>query len=312
MAHERRFRFGVDFHQALEGRSWMETAREAEDLGYGTLFVPDHFDEGFGPIAALAAAAAVTSTLNVGALVFDCDFRHPAILARELTTIDQLWGGRLEVGLGAGWKRLDYERSGIAMDAPKVRVDRMIEYTTILKGLFAGEAVTFKGEHFQISDLTAQPPAARSGGVPILIGGGGRRVLRFAGANADIVGVNASVHSGEIDAAAGQDGLPERIDQKIAWLRDGAGDRFDDLELNAWLAFAQVTDDSAGVAGLVAPMFDVEPNQLLESPLTLIGSPDEISDRLHERRERWGYSYHVIPGDQVRAFAPVVAALTGQ
>jgi probable F420-dependent oxidoreductase len=290
----------------------METAREAEDLGYGTLFVPDHFDEGFGPIAALAAAAAVTSTLNVGALVFDCDFRHPAILARELTTIDQLSGGRLEVGLGAGWKRLDYERSGIAMDAPKVRVDRMIEYTTILKGLFAGEAVTFKGEHFQISDLTAQPPAARSGGVPILIGGGGRRVLRFAGANADIVGVNASVHSGEIDAAAGQDGLPERIDQKIAWLRDGAGDRFDDLELNAWLAFAQVTDDSAGVAGLVAPMFDVEPNQLLESPLTLIGSPDEISDRLHERRERWGYSYHVIPGDQVRAFAPVVAALTGQ
>jgi probable F420-dependent oxidoreductase len=312
MAHERRFRFGVDFHQALEGRSWMETAREAEDLGYGTLFVPDHFDEGFGPIAALAAAAAVTSTLNVGALVFDCDFRHPAILARELTTIDQLSGGRLEVGLGAGWKRLDYERSGIAMDAPKVRVDRMIEYTTILKGLFAGEAVTFKGEHFQISDLTAQPPAARSGGVPILIGGGGRRVLRFAGANADIVGVNASVHSGEIDAAAGQDGLPERIDQKIAWLRDGAGDRFDDLELNAWLAFAQVTDDSAGVAGLVAPMFDVEPNQLLESPLTLIGSPDEINERLHERRERWGYSYHVIPGDQVRAFAPVVAALTGQ
>jgi probable F420-dependent oxidoreductase len=312
MVQERRFRFGVDFHQALEGRSWMETAREAEDLGYGTLFVPDHFDEGFGPIAALAAAAAVTSTLNVGALVFDCDFRHPAVLARELTTIDQLSGGRLEVGLGAGWKRLDYERSGIAMDAPKVRVDRMIEYTTILKGLFAGQAVSFKGEHFQISDLTAQPPAARSGGVPILIGGGGRRVLRFAGANADIVGVNASVHSGEIDAAAGQDGLPERIDQKIAWLRDGAGDRFDDLELNAWLAFAQVTDDSAGVAGLVAPMFDVEPNQLLESPLTLIGSPDEISERLHERRERWGYSYHVIPGDQARAFAPVVAALTGQ
>jgi len=312
MAQERRFRFGVDFHQALEGRSWMETAREAEDLGYGTLFVPDHFDEGFGPIAALAAAAAVTSTLNVGALVFDCDFRHPAVLARELTTIDQLSGGRLEVGLGAGWKRLDYERSGIAMDTPKVRVDRMIEYTTILKGLFAGQAVSFKGEHFQISDLTAQPPAARSGGVPILIGGGGRRVLRFAGANADIVGVNASVHSGEIDAAAGQDGLPERIDQKIAWLRDGAGDRFDDLELNAWLAFAQVTDDSAGVAGLVAPMFDVEPNQLLESPLMLIGSPDEISERLHERRERWGYSYHVIPGDQVRAFAPVVAALTGQ
>jgi alkanesulfonate monooxygenase SsuD/methylene tetrahydromethanopterin reductase-like flavin-dependent oxidoreductase (luciferase family) len=198
------------------------------------------------------------------------------------------------------------------MDAPKVRVDRMIEYTKILKGLFAGEAVRFQGEHFRISDLAAQPPAARPGGPPILIGGGGRRVLRFAGANADIVGVNASVHSGEIDTAAGQDALPERIDQKIAWLRNGAGDRFDDLELNAWLAFAQVTDDSAGVAGLVAPMFDVEPDQLLESPLMLIGSPAEIGERLHERRERWGYSYHVIPGDQARAFAPVVAALTGK
>jgi probable F420-dependent oxidoreductase len=312
MAHERRFRFGVDFHQTLEDRSWMETAREVEDLGYGTLFVPDHFDEGFGPIAALAAAAAVTSTLNVGALVFDCDFRHPAVLARELTTIDQVSEGRLEVGLGAGWKRLDYERSGIPMDAPKVRVDRLVEYTTILRRLFAGEAVRFKGEHFQISDLTAHPPAARSGGPPILIGGGGRRVLRFAGANADIVGVNASVHSGEIDADAGQDGLPERIDQKIAWLRDGAGDRFDDLELNAWAFFAEVTDDSAGFAGLVAPMFDVAPDQLLQSPLVLVGSPNEIGERLHERRERWGYSYHVIPGDQARAFAPVVAALSGK
>lgn len=312
MAHERRFRFGVDVHQTLEDRSWTETAREVEDLGYDSLFVPDHFDEGFGPVAALGAAAAVTSTLNVGALVFDCDFRHPAVLARELTTIDQFSGGRLEVGLGAGWKRLDYERSGIPMDPPKVRVDRLIEYTTILNRLFAGESVTFKGEHFQISDLTALPPAARSGGPPIIIGGGGRRVLRFAGAHADIVGVNASVHSGEVDAAAAQDGLPERIDQKLAWLRDGAGDRFDDLELNAWLALAQVTDDSAGFAGLVAPMFDVPPDQLLQSPLALVGSPGEIGERLHERRERWGYSYHVIPGDQARAFAPVVAALSGR
>jgi alkanesulfonate monooxygenase SsuD/methylene tetrahydromethanopterin reductase-like flavin-dependent oxidoreductase (luciferase family) len=147
---------------------------------------------------------------------------------------------------------------------------------------------------------------------PIIIGGGGRRLLRFAGANADIVGVNASVHSGEVDAAAAQDGMPERIDQKVAWLRDGAGDRFDDLELNAWLAFAQVTDDNAGVAGLVAQTFDIESDQVSESPLILIGSPGEISERLHERRERWGYSYHVIPGDQARAFAPVVAALTGK
>lgn len=121
----------------------------------------------------------------------------------------------------------------------------------------------------------------------------------------------ASIHSGEIDTAAARDALPERIDQKVGWLRDGAGNRLEDLELSAWLAFAQVTDDAAGVAGAVAQMFEVGTDQVLESPLTLIGSPDEIGERLHERRERWGYSYHLIPGDQARAFAPVVAAPTG-
>ena len=127
------------------------------------MFVPDHFDEGLGPIAAIASAAAVSTTMNVGALVFDCDFRHPAVLARELASIDLLSEGRLEVGLGAGWKRLDYERSGIPMDSPKVRVDRMIEHTKILRQLFAGETVTFAGEHYQITALGSRAPAAPAG-----------------------------------------------------------------------------------------------------------------------------------------------------
>jgi probable F420-dependent oxidoreductase len=286
--------------------------REIEALGYSTLFVPDHFDEGPGPIAAMAAAAAVTSTLIVGALVFDCDFRHPAVLARELATIDQISGGRLEVGLGAGWKRLDYERSGIPMDRPGVRVSRMIEHTRVLKGLFSDQAVTFDGEHYRIADLDGMPKPVGPNGPPILIGGGARRVLGFAGAEADIVGVNASIHSGEIDTDAARDAMAERIDEKVEWVRAGAGERFDDLEINAWLAVAELTDDSRGLAEALAPGFGAESaDEVLASPLSLIGSKAEIADRLSERRERWGYSYHVIPGEKARDFAPIVEELTG-
>ena len=306
-----KFRFAVEGHAPLAGTTWAETAREVEDLGYTTLFVPDHFDEGLGPIAAMASAAAVTTTLKVGALVFDCDYRHPAVLARELATIDQLSGGRVEVGLGAGWKRWDYDVSGIPMEAPKVRVDRMIEHTRIIKALFAEEPVTFHGEHYRITDLPGTPRPHTPGGPPILIGGGARRVLRFAGSVADIVGVNASIHSGEVDTAAAHDAMPARIDEKIGWVREGAGARFDTLELNAWLAAAEITDDTTGVADVMGQLFSADPKDVLASPLTLIGSLAECADRLQERRERWGYSYTVIPADKARDFAPLVAHLTG-
>jgi probable F420-dependent oxidoreductase len=307
----RPFRFAVELHTPFEGRNWNDTVREVEGLGYSTLFVPDHFDEGLGPITAMASAAAVTTTLKVGSLVFDCDYRHPAVLAREMASIDLLSEGRLELGLGAGWKRWDYDVAGIPMDVPKVRVDRMIEYTKIMKALFAEEPVTFNGEHFRITDLPGTPRPYTRAGPPILIGGGARRVLRFAGATADIVGLNASVHSGEIDTAAAHDALAARIDEKYVWLRDGAGERFDDVEVNAWLSVAELTADTEGFAALMGELFSADPKDVLESPLTLIGSLDECVDRLQARRERWSYSYVVIPGDKARDFAPLVARLTG-
>src|SRR4051812_33375844 len=192
------FRFAADLQAALPGLSFADSARKLESSGYSTAFVPDHFDEGLGPITAMAVAAAATTTLNVGPLVLDCDFRHPAVLARELASIDQLSGGRLEVGLGAGWKRLDYDRSGIPMDRPGVRVDRLIEHATILRGLFGEGPFSFAGEHYTIPDLDGPPAPHRPGGPPILIAGGAPRVLRFAGSFADIVGLNASIHSGAI------------------------------------------------------------------------------------------------------------------
>lgn len=311
MAHPRPFRFAVDLQHPLPGRTWADSAREVEDLGYSTLFVPDHFDEGLGPLVAMATAAAVTSVLNVGTLVLDCDYRHPAVLARALATIDLLSEGRLEVGLGAGWKAWDYDASGIPMDPPKVRVDRMVEHTKVLKGLFADGPFSFQGDHYTITDLDGTPSPFRPGGPKILIAGGARRVLRHAGSTADIVGVNASIHSGEIDAAAGQDSLPERIDEKVTWVQEGAGDRWEDLEINAWLAFAEVTEDPAATASMLADFFESDIDSVLSSPLNLMGAPGEIHERLHERRERWAYSYHVIPGDKAHDFAPITTALAG-
>lgn len=310
MGHPRRFRFATELHAPFPDMTWLESARDVEQLGYSTVFLPDHFDEGPGPISAMAAIAAVTSTLNVGTLVFDCDFRHPAVLARELATVDVISEGRLEVGLGAGWKALDYERSGISMDRAGVRVSRLQEHAAVLKGLWAEGGFNFAGEHYTITDMDGSPAPHRPGGPPILVGGGAPRLLRWAGAAADIVGVNASIHSGEIDQAAALDAAPERIDEKVGWLREGAGERFHDLEINAWLAAAELTEDTT-LPGVMAELFGTDEASFRQSPLALVGAAGEVAEALHQRRERWGYSYHVIPGDKAHDFAPVVASLTG-
>ncbi len=310
------FRFAAQLNGPLEGRTWADSCRLLEDLGYSTMFVPDHLDEGIGPIAAMATAATATTHLRVGSLVLDCDFRHPAVLVRELATIDQMSGGRLEVGIGAGWKRTDYERSGIAMDRPGTRVSRMIEHARILRGFLSGETVDLDGEHYDITDLPADISAHNPGGPPFLIGGGAPRLLRFAGGFADIVGVNPSIRSGEIDAEAARDGMPERIDEKFSWVAEGAAERgegsgVDDIEFNAWLAAAEISDDREGLALLLGEMFGVEPGTGLESPMVLVGTESQVIEDLVSRRDRWGYSYTVIPGDKAEDFAPVVATLTG-
>ncbi len=310
MAHPRRFRFATELHAPFPDMTWLDTAKEVEQLGYATVFLPDHFDEGPGPIAALASFAAVTTTLHVGALVFDCDFRHPAVLARELATVDVISEGRLEVGLGAGWKALDYERSGIPMERAGVRVSRLIEHAAVLRGLWGDGPFSFSGEHYEISELDGTPAPHRPGGPPVLVGGGAPRLLRWAGSTADIVGVNASIHSGEIDQAAAQDAMADRIDEKVGWVREGAGDRFADLELNAWLAAAELTEDPS-LPGVMAELFGTDEASFRASPLALVGAPGEVAEALHQRRERWGYSYTVIPGDKAHDFAPTVAALTG-
>lgn len=298
----------------LDGLTWAETAGRVEELGYSSIVLPDHFSDQYGPIAAMAAAAMATTTLKVCTLVFDNDYRHPVVLAKEMATIDVLSEGRVEVGIGAGWKRVDYEESGIDEDPPKVRVDRMMESVQILRGLFGPEPVGFEGEHYRITHLDGTPKPHTAGGPPLLIAGGAKRMLRFAGAHASIVGVNPSIHSGEVDADAARDGLADRMDQKVAWVKEGAGDRFGDLEINAWVPVAIVTHDAAGTAEMIAPTFGIAPadaTEVLDSPMTMIGTAGQIGERLEQRRERWGFSYHVIQADAMHDMAPIVGALTG-
>jgi probable F420-dependent oxidoreductase len=308
-ASDRPFRFGVEMMEPFEGMTWAESARELEALGYSTLFAPDHFDEGLGPIAAMAAAAVATTELTVATAVFAADFRHPAVLARELAAIDVLSEGRLEVGLGAGYQVNDYRSSGIPMDSPKVRVDRLIEYVAVLRGLFAEGPFSFAGEHFRIDDLDGTPHPFTPGGPPIFVAGGGPRMLRFAAREADIVGVNPSLPTSERRAEAVRDGLAARIDEKFALVREAASERYDDLVFHCWLRAARVTDDGRAAATEIGASLGLDPDDVLASPFVLVGSVEEIVTRLHERRDRWGYSYYTVQQPSAHEFAPVLAAL---
>ena len=311
MPHDHRFRFGIQLSQPFAGSTWSETARQVEALGYSTLFVPDHFGDQLAPITALAVAAEATTTLRVGALVFDNDYRHPVTLATETATLDLLSGGRVELGLGAGWMRTDYEQSGIAYDPPGVRVDRFAEALEVITRLFADGPVDFTGEHYTITGLEGLPKPHTPVGPPVIVGGGGKRVLSIAARHADIVGINPNLASGAIGAEVVADAMAERVDEKVSWVRDAAGDRFDDLELNVLSFLSTVTDDPAGLAGGVAEMFGASAEEVLATPSVVVGTVAGICDTLIERRNRWGFSYYVFQADSAVTMAPVVAALAG-
>ena len=309
------FRFGAELRLPLPGLTWAQTAQRVEELGYSTLVVPDHFQDEFAPGPALAAAAAATTTLRLGAHVYCNDYRHPVMLAKETATLDVLSNGRMDLGLGAGWMRSDYEEAGLDYDPPGVRIDRLIEALPIVRGLLGDGPVTFEGEHYTIRGMEGLPKPVQSP-IPLVIGGGGRRMLSLAARHADIVGVNANLRSGEIGLDAINDMVAERFDEKLGWVRDAAGDRFAELELNV-LVSAQITgggDATTAMIEATATMFDKPPEVVAHTPVLLIGSVAEIADTLRRRRERWGFNYMVVQAanSDLAAFAPVIAELDGE
>ena len=313
MGQHRPFRFGVQCSSppSPSPASWAELARRCEDLGYATLTVADHFDDQLAPVPAIMAAADATTTLRVGALVFGNDYRHPVVLAKEAATLDVLSGGRFEMGLGAGWMTTDYERAGVPLDRPGIRIDRMVEALEVITRLWSDEPCSFRGDHYTVEGLDGLPKPLQSPRPPILIGGGGRRVLTVAGQWADIVGLNFALTKGVIDASAGPNGTAEATEEKIGWVRAAAGDRFDTIELQVRVHLAIVTDDRKGVAEALAGGFGLTPEQSLQTPHALAGTVEEIAEDLLERRERFGISSIGVGLDAMDAIAPVVARLAG-
>ncbi len=308
---KRAFRFGVQTSSAPTGEAWAAKARRIEELGFSTLFIPDHFGDQLSPVPAMMAAADATTTLRVGGLVLDNDYRHPVMHAKEMATLDVLSGGRAEIGLGAGWMKTDYDASGIAYDRAGVRIDRMIEGLAILKQAFADGAFSHTGNHYTITEYDALPKPVQKPHPPILIGGGGKRVLSIAAREADIVGVNFNLDPGAVNREVMKTGDAASTDEKMGWIRDAAGDRWDDIELNVTVFVAIVTDDQEKMAERIAPGFGMAPADVLKSPHALIGSVDQMAEALQERRERYGFSYIAISGDGFEALAPLVAKLAG-
>jgi probable F420-dependent oxidoreductase len=257
------------------------------------------------------AAADATDRLRIGALVWCNDYRHPVVLAKEAATLDLLSEGRLELGIGAGWMRSDYDEAGMAYDRPGLRIERMVETVQILKGLFAEGPFSYDGRHYTISGLDGTPKPVQRPYPPFLIGGGGPRFLRLAGQLADIVGINPNLSAGAITPDVGTDATAERYREKISWVREAAGSRFDEIELQVRAFFVIVTDDRQGTADALAGGVGLTADEALASPLGLIGTAEQITETLFERREAYGFSYVVVGDDQYEAFAPVVAKLAG-
>ncbi len=273
--------------------------------------MPDHFTDQLAPVPALMAAADATTRLRIGALVFDNDYKHPVVLAKELATIDLLSSGRVEIGIGAGWMLSDYEAAGLTYDRPGVRIDRFEEGVAIIKGVMADGPFSFSGEHYTITNYDGKPLPVQRPHPPILIGGGGKRVLRIAVREADIVGVNGSLHAGVVGPDALGTMTLEAVTERVGWVREFAGARIDEIELNIRAFFVSVTEDRASVVDGIASMISVERSMVENSPFALIGSVNSITEDLVRRREQLGFSYVIVGPDDIEPFAPVVAALTG-
>lgn len=285
-------------------------AKKAEDLGYSTLLVPDHLNPQFAPFTALTAAALATSTLRVGTQVLCNEFRHPVVTAKEVATLDVISGGRFEWGMGAGWLPDDFAATGI--DTPKAtRVAKLIEAVTVMKALFAGGEVDHVGTHYTVRTGAASPVPVQRPHPPLIIGGAKEQILTFAGAAADIVSISPGLRArafGEYPAAIS---VEDNTTTQIDWVRSGAGDRFDDIELSIVAMPVRITARPRVAAEEVAPNFGLTPEEALRSVHVLLGSVEEICDLLEARRARWGISNIVVPGHFADAFAPVVARLAG-
>jgi len=302
----RPFRFAITTSRADSGAEWRAKARRIEALGYDALLLTDHLTQQLAPIPAMAAALEATTTLRVGSYVFANDYRNPLMLAKEIATLDLLSGGRVDLGLGAGWYVRDYEMLGIPYDRAGVRVSRMIETVRLLDRLFLEDTVDASGAFYTVHGARLLPKRPRP---PLMIGGGGPRILRFAAEHADIIALNPQFNA---------DGHPVLSDlttgatlRKLDVLREALGDRFAKVELNVFIVDAGVSDEPRSLLDAIATRLKGTAAQLVDSPFFLYGSVAELKRQILERRERLGITYYGLPEKTLESFAPVVRELRG-
>jgi alkanesulfonate monooxygenase SsuD/methylene tetrahydromethanopterin reductase-like flavin-dependent oxidoreductase (luciferase family) len=330
----RPFRFGAVIRGARSKEEWVAKAKLVEQLGYAVLLAPDHIHLPLAPIPALLCAALATTTLRVGSYVLDNDFRHPVILAKEAATLDVLSGGRFELGIGAGWLQAEYERTGISFDAGTLRVERLEEAVHILKGLFARGPVAFSGIHYKILDLEGVPKPLQQPQLPLLVGGASKRILSLAAREATIVSLAVRTLPGatQLDVIKRKPSvLPqqpgqalradsmvdvttvtsEAMERKIEWVRQAAGERFSQLELQVLVSWIVVTDDRKDAAQVLGKRLGMTAEQILASPYCLVGTIEQICSMVKSLREAYGISYLTVFEEDMEAFAPVVARLAG-
>jgi probable F420-dependent oxidoreductase len=301
----RPFRFAAVLRTAASGEAWAEKARRLEGSGFDALLVPDHLvGARFAPVAALTAAACATSRLRVGTLVFANDFRHPAVLAKEAATLDVLSEGRLEFGIGTGWMARDYDRAGLTLDPPGVRVARLTEAIHVMKGLWRGEPFSYAGEHYRIDGLEQLPVPAQRPYPRLMLGGGGPRMLRLAAREADIVNLTMRVRpdgSGPDTA----DGGPDAFRRKVAVIREAAGNRFGEIELGTSVLRVGGRGDSAAWSA-------ADPSAQAGTPQVLAGDLPEMCEKLRRWRDEHGVSHYVLHDESdLDAFTPIVERLAG-
>jgi probable F420-dependent oxidoreductase len=316
----RPFRFAVQAVKTRSGAQWRDFCREAEGLGYSTLFLADHYlGKGpamdrqpqplqyVGPIAAMTAAAMATTTLRVGCRVFCVDYHVPAALVKEAVSIDLLSDGRLEFGIGSGWNGIEYDSMGLTFREPKLRIRKLREVVALYKGHCSGQLLDLEGEYATAKDYVGLPQPVQRPHPPIMIGGGGKVVLSYAAREADIVSINNVPMQTDSEGVSPQEHAVARIDT----VRAAAGARLTDLDIEASAFFTIVTDDVSAGAERLGAALRTPAADLPVHPNVLIGSADQLVDRLQERRETYGVNYVTVQQSDMRAFAPIVDRLSG-
>jgi len=320
------FRFGIRTMTATSGSEVRTLARKAQDLGYWALLFTDHYagpgtamtsanhpPQPLAPIPMAVLAGECTERLRVGFRVLAADYHNPVVLAKELATIDEFTGGRLEIGLGAGWIESEYDAMGVPFQSAGARIERLEDVVTVIRQFMSGNEVQVRGRSgVSAHGFSGLPRPVQRPCPPIAIGGGGKRVLQLAARCADTIALNFDNRAGKLTPDGPRGSTRDRTLERLEWIREAAGERFPALNLEIGIAALGVGSDVAALAAPYEAFFGMRADEVAAHPHALIGDVAAIVEELHARRETFGFTTYTIRETEVERFAPVVGALSDE